>query len=100
MTKNKKIGIALLASPWIGYALSFGLYFIARSFTTPLVTLPEHSTDLPSAPPHETTWRLLSVAASLLGTVSVILLFVGTGLGIYFMAKADDEKTALPKITK
>jgi TRAP-type mannitol/chloroaromatic compound transport system permease large subunit len=94
MTKNKKIGIALLASPWVLMILSYALYFISRAIVSSSAptALPDDALSLPQAAPHETTWRMVSVIAGLLGTLSVILLFVGTILGIYFMAKADDEK--------
>lgn len=111
MTKNKKIGIAFLLSPWIGLILSFTLYFIARlvaASTAPEVidytiqTEPVTSTILlTSTPPLEPIglspapplWtQIVRVVASLLGTLSVIFIFVGTGLGIYFMSKAEEEQ--------
>lgn len=110
MTKNKKIGIALLASPWVLMILAYSLFFISRTIPASYEPPPQLSESISmypgDTPPlqslviaeqQDTTANLLRVIASLLGTLGVILIFVGTILGIYFMAKADDQKNSLIK---
>ena len=120
MTRNKKIGLAFLLIPWIGLIISFILYFISswgissfekehyrildttllststQSLTsTPLLDSVQRPTVEHYLPAPTPLWiyilYILRVVAGLLGILSFIFIFLGTGLGIYYMSKAEKQ---------
>jgi len=112
MTRNKKIGLAFLLSPWIGFLLTYTLFFTSRALMnsemqTQMYLLPQTTSTvltsqtsslqdtndfvLTSENSKLRAFDILRAISGLLGTLSVILIFVGTGIGIYYMSKAEKQ---------
>lgn len=103
MNAYKKKGIFFLLSPLIGFVIAFGLYFTTRAIMASQLAepsaLPAISTSttdypplsLPQEQPYNRTLRIVQVFASLIGTLSVLMIFVGVPVGIYYMAKGEEE---------
>lgn len=95
MTRNKKIGIILLLSPWIILVVILVLYAITGVISNSLTPQPSADvavTDSGLQPRSPTiVWlQLARVVLSLVGTLNFFYLFIGTGLGIYFLVKKEN----------
>lgn len=90
MTRNKKIGIGLLVSPWvllIAILISYVAvemrihYYADKPYIDGYEIRVQH--------PEEVKWKAVKVVLGQLSMVNFLYLLVGTGLGIYFLVKKD-----------
>jgi hypothetical protein len=92
MTKNKKIGLLLLLGPIALLFLIVFAYAIAQfSLTASMsATAPVDSTGLAPASGSNTAATIINAILGLLGLLSVVGIFLGIPLGIYFLVKKED----------
>jgi hypothetical protein len=106
MTKNKKIGWALLVGPFCTLIAIVIIYAIAQFVMSSVMqaNTPEispnstnsmsdfYATELAPASTSGTTAKIINAILGLIGLLSVIGIFVGIPLGIYFLSKKEPEE--------
>jgi hypothetical protein len=99
MTKNKKIGLALLIGPICTLVVILTIYamvtFVLSSVSTPETALNTVSeTGLVQQSRGAAIASIINVVLGLLGMISVLGIIVGAPLGIIFLAKKESSEVA------
>lgn len=108
MTKNKKIGWALLIGPICTLILVVILFAVAQFVMSPMtqaeITKPAinavtsfdelPASELSPATASSTAGKIINVILGLIGLLSVLGIFIGIPLGIYFLSRKEPEELA------
>jgi hypothetical protein len=108
MTKNKKIGFALLIGPFCTLILVVILYSVAQFVIDAMMQaeIPEttinavnsfnqlSATELAPATASSTAGKIINAILGLIGFLAVLGMFIGVPLGIYFLTRKEPEELA------
>lgn len=101
MTKNKKIGVSLIAAPLILLFLVLTTYAVATRMAIASIPIPNDPNSLELAPASELApanqimvrMQIVRVVAGLVGMIAIIATVPCLGAGIYFLTKKETEPT-------